>query len=836
MRFAIERMRTLVLVAGVLLLVALVAFLVVDKWKSSFNRRDLPQRLGLDIKQEANGYTFAHAFGAHSQYKIHASKLVQLKDNRAVLHDVQIELFGVDGSRIGSVEGAEFEDDLKSEVAKATGPVEIWLLHPEIAPVIAPKAGAGDAGGVKAKVNPLASVAQAASKGQVHVKTSGLTFDRKSGVATTAERVDFSMAQGAGTAMGATYDSDKGLLVLSRAVELTTERNGDHVRIHARHAEFERGSLVCRFQSATADFKDAQALAGEAKVLFRDDGSAVRLDALSGFSLTTATGTRLAAPQGTMIFDERNQPRSGRLEGGVTLDSETESVGRRHRVHGTAPTAVLEFTARGRLRRAHLERGVAVDSEDRDESATASGADSLQLNRSWRSPVADIEFRDYGDGKVEPASIHGSGGVVVTGDDRRGQGAVSPSRLSADELTGEFDTGQALRLIRGVGHVSIYEKTASGAQQSTTGDRLEAHFKTSGSSARTPGREGVIQSSTIEGHVTLEQIPVQNGPAKPGAAPLTPLKAVAGRAAYEESGRWLHLTLSPRIEDGGLQLTADRLDISRLSGDGFAHGNVKASWMGAGSGNPGSGISSAGRQGQGNIALGGQGPAHAIASEAQLHDNPGGATVTFRGQARLWQQANSIAAPEIVLDREHHALTASSKDAAEPVRAVFVSAGGLATGKDSGGKQTAASVIRVRGGDLRYSDADRVALMRGGALDRVVAETGTAICISNEVELTLHAAGSHADAGNGAAEVDRMVARGHVVLTSEGRRGTGEQLLFTGQTWEYVLTGSPAAPPMLIDPARGSVTGEALIFNGRDDSVRIEGGGRKTATETTAPR
>jgi hypothetical protein len=35
-------------------------------------------------------------------------------------------------------------------------------------------------------------------------------------------------------------------------------------------------------------------------------------------------------------------------------------------------------------------------------------------------------------------------------------------------------------------------------------------------------------------------------------------------------------------------------------------------------------------------------------------------------------------------------------------------------------------VIRVRGGDLKYSDAERKAVMRGGALGTVVAETATA--------------------------------------------------------------------------------------------------------------
>ena len=51
------------------------------------------------------------------------------------------------------------------------------------------------------------------------------------------------------------------------------------------------------------------------------------------------------------------------------------------------------------------------------------------------------------------------------------------------------------------------------------------------------------------------------------------------------------------------------------------------------------------------------------------------------------------------------------------------------------------------------------------------------------------------------------------------------------------LTGTASTPPRMTDPARGTVTGEALIFRGRDDSGSVEsGGGRKTTTETTAPR
>jgi lipopolysaccharide export system protein LptA len=107
---------------------------------------------------------------------------------------------------------------------------------------------------------------------------------------------------------------------------------------------------------------------------------------------------------------------------------------------------------------------------------------------------------------------------------------------------------------------------------------------------------------------------------------------------------------------------------------------------------------------------------------------------------------------------------------------------------------------------------------------------------SNEVELILLPPGNHAGKDGEQAQVDRMTARGNVSISSQGRRGTGEQLVYAGESGEYVLTGTASVPPRLTDPARGTVTGEALIFRSRDDSVSIEAGGRKTMTETTAPK
>jgi len=824
-RLTIERMRTLVLAAGVLLLVALVAFLAIGKWKNPLNRRDLPKRLGLDIVQEANGYTFSHSLGAHSKYEIHASKVVELKNKRVLLHDVKIVLYDDDGKRADRIEGAEFEYDQDKGVAKADGPVEIWMTRPRLTPAVAPKTAPGQGVGAKPKGTPLAAAAEAASAGEIHVKTSGLTFDTNSGVAETAQRVEFAMTQGTGSSLGASFHSQEGTLVLDAAVELNAQRGVEAVQLHAGHAEFERESQQCLLRAAKADYRGGESTAGAAKILFRDDGSVVRLEATSGFALTTASGGRLTAPTGQMDFDEHNQPHHGHLAGGVTIDALGGKEEKDRKLHGTSPTMELEFTARGQLRHAHLERGVEFVSQEQSQQADG----LLRVNRTWHSPVAEVEFRVAGHGQLEPSEIHGMGGVVVTGESQRGKGPKMPSRMTADEVTGQFGAGSVLTAMTGAGHASVAQTSQTGTRQTTSGDRLEAHFEVPVKGVKPGAKQGTgggteIQSATVDGHVTLTDEPA----AKSGAQAAAPLKATAGRAVYEGAGEWLHLTLGPRVEDGGLQLTADKIDVSQASGDAFAHGNVKASWLSSG-GNRGQG-----KPGQDGPALGGQGPAHAIAAEAQLHQATGEAT--FRGHARLWQQANSISGPVIVLDRMRQTLVARTTDAGEPVKAVMVSAAGSGPAKEAGGKAQEPSVIRVSGGDLKYSDAERKAVMHGGAAGTVLSETGTATVNSNDLELQLLPAGNHAGRDGGAAQVDRMTAKGRVVIVSQGRRGTGEQLVYTGQTGEYVLTGTASLRPRMSDPARGAVSGEALIFNSRNDSVSIEGGGRKTTTETTAPK
>jgi lipopolysaccharide export system protein LptA len=375
----------------------------------------------------------------------------------------------------------------------------------------------------------------------------------------------------------------------------------------------------------------------------------------------------------------------------------------------------LVFAGKGVLRSAHLEHGVQIAS---DEVGTTKGA--MHTHREWTSPVLDIAFRDAGKGKVEPALMHGTGGVAVTASTERGSGPAAPEKLTAEDVTVDFGTHGLLTAITGRGQTTITQTTAAGVQQSTSGDVLVAHL-TAPQSGKGTAKSGMqIESATVDGHVVLVQQPAAKG----GVAQAT-LKATATHADCSDGGQWLHLIGSPRVTDGGLEISAEKLNVSQQSGDALAQGDVKATWTGDA------------RRGAGNLTadFGAQGPVHVVAQEADLKRSTGSAT--FKGSVRLWQEGNSITAPVVVLDRTKQALTAQTTEKKTPVQVVLVSAMAAIPGQQAKGKQNEPSVIRVRGGDLRYSGVERKAVMRAGAAGEVVASTGDANTTSNEVELVL---------------------------------------------------------------------------------------------------
>src|SRR3989442_12359334 len=90
--------------------------------------QQVPEKIGLNIQQSAQGFTVSRSEQGRTLFKIQASKAVQFKQGgRAELHDVTITLYGRDSSRFDQIYGADFEYDPQSGDVTAKGEVQIDL-------------------------------------------------------------------------------------------------------------------------------------------------------------------------------------------------------------------------------------------------------------------------------------------------------------------------------------------------------------------------------------------------------------------------------------------------------------------------------------------------------------------------------------------------------------------------------------------------------------------------------------------------------------------------------------------------------------------------------------
>src|SRR5271170_7665049 len=166
--------------------------------------KEIPNKIGIDIKQTANGFQFSKSDGKRTLFTVQASDLKQFKlDGSAELHNVSIVLYGRDSSRFDQIYGDDFSYDQKSGNVIGHGEVQIDL---EANPtgVTGP-----DQGTPRELKNPI------------HLETKDLVFNQESGNATTDARVDFRTPQARGWAVGVQYSGKTNTLTLVSQIHMT---------------------------------------------------------------------------------------------------------------------------------------------------------------------------------------------------------------------------------------------------------------------------------------------------------------------------------------------------------------------------------------------------------------------------------------------------------------------------------------------------------------------------------------------------------------------------------------------------------------------------------------
>ena len=199
MALAVSRLRLWIVVATVLLIATVAGFYLYARWRVTIALHALPvklEKLGVEVKETAQDFTISKSEGGRTLFSIHGSKLFEYKGGRAKLHNVTVTVYGRDASRYDQISGADFEYDPDTGDISAGGPVTIDLV-------------ANPKGLLHADQAPPEDL-----KDPLHIRTSSLVFNQKTGNAYTHERLEFNIAQASGWADGASYDSKSGELKL----------------------------------------------------------------------------------------------------------------------------------------------------------------------------------------------------------------------------------------------------------------------------------------------------------------------------------------------------------------------------------------------------------------------------------------------------------------------------------------------------------------------------------------------------------------------------------------------------------------------------------------------
>jgi lipopolysaccharide export system protein LptA len=820
-------------VAG-LLVAAITGFFVYGRWQGRRLGHDVPYGLGRSIQQSTNGFTYSESRGGHTIYTLHASKAVQFKNgDHAELHDVSITLYGAQGAPSNHIYGSEFDWDPVNGVARATGEVQI-----DFQGSTGPGAQAGKS-----------SEDEGEDKNTVHVKTSGLVFNKQTGLASTTERIEFRLAAAAGSATGASFDSQSGIVILAADVAFNSSVGGSPLAVRAHHAQYDRGSRLLYLLQDVTDYADSHSSSDQATVSFRADGSAYQIDAEGNVIFTGNEGQQINTRKAHIDLGPKSEPQQAVLDGGLLYIANNDA----RLMHGSASSGTLLFGPLSTIKHAQLRDAVSVVEEEKLPPPVASAQVKSRPNppptttRQLGASKVDVDFTAGPDRGPMADHILAVGSARLNVHTIYAKTPPEDTTVQGDQLFATLVDGEVLSSLRGTGHTSLVTVSPSGVKQSSTGDNLLLTFapppahpapKAGKGKPSPPTRQPAaqLQSAVQVGNVTLTQETPQETPAKPADATAQPgaavpdvTTAVAQRASYDAASQVVQLSGDPRIRDANGELSAAAIEMERTSGNANATGGVKATY----------------RQSSGQKqAFTGTGPVHVVADHAHL-DHATDLT-TFYGKsgelARLWQGSDSVSAPVLELSRVRATLAAHGPGGdAAAVNAVFTSAPSNPKATPGPPAHTAqTSVVRLQSRTLFYADADHKAVFSGG----VVAQTVSGVLHSSFMDVYFTpppaAPGAHGSATPSSgktpdqqgSQVSKIVARGAVELQQPGRKGAGEDLTYTAEDGKFVLTGTSATPPRLTDQVRGTVTGAALIFNDRDDSVMVSSGASKAVTQT----
>ena len=562
--------------------------------------RQVPEKIGLEIKQSATGFTVSKSDQGRTLFKIQASKAVQFKEGgHAALHDVAITLYGHDSSRYDQIYGSDFDYDPQSGNVTAQGEIQIDLeanpegvLHPDQAP---PKE----------------------LKNPIHLKTSGLVFNQKTGNASTKEKVEFRLPEASGSAVGVNYVAQTNVLTLESQVKIT-ESGAEGLTLSAAHGVITRDPHHVVLDHPHVETSGRKCDATAATLFLRPDNTISRI---------LASGDVLIQSEGQPQAETRAQQLDLLLtEGATNLKTavfsgnvQTEITGSQS-AHGDAGRVVLTFRGKNLLDHVRAEENVKMVRRHQPSEKSPQAQD-MDLT------AASVDFFLNKHQHLDHAETSGAAQIAIhTPADNNSQTLVTAGKFDA-----HFDDTGQLASLHGAPNARIVNQNGGQPDRTSSSQTLDVAFLPVG------GIDSIVQ----EGSVAYED---------------GQRKAWGEHARYTPRDQMLVLTGTPRVVDSGMTTTATTMRMNRATGDAFAQGNVKSTYSDLKAEPNGALLASAS-------------PIHVTSRTVIVHGSS--AVAQYDGDVRLWQDANVVDAPSIEFDRDHRSMIARGS-ANHPVSTVLV--------------------------------------------------------------------------------------------------------------------------------------------------------------------
>ncbi len=738
------------------------------QWVAHVERTKAPPPLTEEKERQSIGFTVSKNEGDRTVFTVQASKSTDLKGQEiSLLEEVKVTVFGKLGDRHDVIHTHSCRYAKSNGGIECSGDVQFDLES------------AADAARTQAD--------SAAKANLIHVETSGVTFNAKSGRADTTQPVQFTMPNGNGEGVGATYLSGDGVLRLEKDVRVTLRETGALAvgkkqdappsDVVLRGTSMEMGKQarkVVLAGPATATTATQQLSSGQMTVLLDEDDRAQTLIAepgsLNQAPVVVSHGGKGPTGEGTLRADlmtadlaPEGWVRSIEVQGNVQGKSESGDM--------QADAGHVEMWPRVNQAKLMTLRGN-VHMNQRDPKT--------QTGRKLVTNTLQLNFAGGKPGEPNPMQ-HAETldrGVMEWSDT-----PTSQSKLSADKLAVDFAAAGKAKDLVATGNVETERHLEGRPAQTATAANGDAQLDAG----------GAWTQMTLRGNVHMKE----------GDRSADAQKAVFARVAQTTV-----LTGQAVARDESSETKANKITFNQDTGGIEAEGSVRSTDLGTK---------------QGTIQFSSS-PSNVIADHMVGNSKNGRALYT--GHARLWQGPSVLEADSIELLRDTRILNATGN-----VRAVFPkqdsdakAASNKAASDKTANKAKEVAVWHISSGALKYWDLENRAHLEKNVVVQSADERMKGPVL--DLYFTREPDGKEGSAGT--SKISRAVGIGGVEVVQGDKRGTAERGVYTADDDRFVLSGGT---PTLYDEDGGMTTGRELTFNIADDTIIVDSGnGPRTLT------